>query len=102
MYHQNNKSNKYNKYNWIFNENDNGIYQNIISKYFNGRDLKNDYDKLFFKLYTDHDGYDRDGPQSNLYDLVISYKSNGELIKDIWHREYWYQGEDNKPFILTS
>jgi len=48
----------------------------------------------------DHDGYDRDGPKSNLYDLSIIFEKNGHQSILVYHREYWYRGEDDEPYTL--
>ena len=73
------------------------------------------YEFVFTKCFLDHDGYDRYGPKSNLYDLYVFFKRKsvdvgdddgvdddthansgcGEKIQryinvDIWHAEEWY------------
>ena len=45
-----------------------------------------------------HDGYDNLGPQSNLYDFIVFYRKDNNMCIDIWHREYWYNGEDNEEY----
>jgi hypothetical protein len=43
-----------------------------------------------------HDGYDRDGPESNLWDLTLIYDSK-EIV---YHREDWYRGRDELYSLL--
>lgn len=45
-----------------------------------------------------HDGFDNLGPQSNLYDFIVFYMKNDDICIDIWHREYWYNGEDDEEY----
>ena len=85
---------------WIFRENKYDIHNGIIKKYFDGRNLKKDYKNISFETQIDHDGFDADGPQSYLYDLIATWSFNGKTHKDVWHREYWFEGEDNKPYVL--
>lgn len=43
----------------------------------------------------EHDGYDRYGPKSDLYDLYVFYQYNHKYYIEQWHREDWvYQGSD--------
>jgi hypothetical protein len=54
-----------------------------------------------FEIKVSHDGYDCDGPQSNLYDLTVTYlDKNNNIKKDSWHREYWFHGKDAELFSL--
>ena len=39
-----------------------------------------------------HDGYDRYGPESDLFDFYITYRENGVVKTDQWHREDWFRG----------
>lgn len=46
-----------------------------------------------FAVYEDlnHDGYDEDGPESNIWDLYIYYETpEGLRVIDNWHWEDWY------------
>tara|TARA_B100001093_G_C26231499_1_gene760393 strand:- start:197 stop:502 length:306 start_codon:yes stop_codon:yes gene_type:complete len=47
------------------------------------------------ELDLDHDGYDRDGPQSNLWDLKIYYIKDNINYLDVWHREDWFTDDDD-------
>lgn len=49
-----------------------------------------------------HDGFDNEGPQSNLYDFIVFYRKNNDVCIDIWHREYWYNGEDDQEYIKIN
>ena len=46
------------------------------------------------KINISHDGYDCDGPQSNLYDLFILHEKNNKRYLSEWHREQWFRGSD--------
>jgi len=43
-------------------------------------------------VYEDlgHDGFDEDGPESDIWDLWIYYEKNGKRLVDNWHWEQWY------------
>lgn len=55
----------------------------------------------------DHDGYDKYGPKSNLYDLYIISKKNDTYKYSNYHFEDWFDGMeeiyelDIKPIILN-
>lgn len=49
-----------------------------------------------------HDGYDEDGPKSNLYDLWILVKSNNTYIYYFFHWENWFSPNQEKKYILES
>ena len=40
---------------------------------------------LFESIKIDHDGYDKDGPESNLYDYYIIILRNNEILYEIFH-----------------
>jgi len=42
-----------------------------------------------------HDGYDRYGPKSNLYDMYILLKVDGVKYIASWSREDWYGGSES-------
>lgn len=73
------------------------------------QDQYSDYEFVFAKCFLDHDGYDRYGPKSNLYDLYVFFKRKSgattteignvggcrkdvqeHINVDIWHAEQWY------------
>jgi hypothetical protein len=58
----------------------------------------------YIDRYTvvNHDSYDKYGPLSNLYDLYILYKKNGELFVDSWHYEQWYNISDDLTYSLSN
>lgn len=49
-----------------------------------------------------HDGYDREGPQSNLFDLSVLYCSQGNYYLDQWHREDWFCLKEPEPYSLFA
>ena len=44
---------------------------------------------LNIKVKTDHDGYDCDGPKSNLITLYVLYENNGKYIDEFYWENYW-------------
>lgn len=57
-------------------------------------------DKLLFEIVEiKHDGYDEMGPESNLYDLHLFIKRDGNYYEQLFHREYWYHGKDDEPYV---
>lgn len=59
-------------------------------------------DKLLMEIYKiDHDGYDDEGPKSNLYDLYLFIERNDKIYKECFHREEWYDG-NKQEFVPTS
>jgi hypothetical protein len=61
-------------------------------------------DKVFLGAlqHVDHDGYDEEGPESNLYDLYVFYRNEcGEIMVDNYHYENWYQkGDEDNEYEL--
>lgn len=56
-------------------------------------------DKMVYKIHLqlEHDGYNNDGPESNLYDLYVWTKKligddldKYQYIIDVWHFEDWH------------
>ena len=57
--------------------------------------------KLIFTFEElSHDGYDREGPQSNLFDLYVIYHEHKKYYMDVWHREDWFLEVEAEPFQL--
>ena len=53
------------------------------------------------KLREEYDGVDYYGPESHIYDLWVTWNDgNYKEQNDIWHREFWYDGEDEEEFEL--
>ena len=51
----------------------------------------------------DHDGYDEDGPQSDLWDLYIIFlNEHGEKKVDYFHREDWYDTDTDIKYIYCE
>jgi hypothetical protein len=58
-----------------------------------------------YKEKLDHDGYDKDGPESDLWDLFIMYTSkvSGEDVLDFvdwYHWENWFTKDTVKGYTL--
>ena len=71
--------------------------ERCLNKYFdNGCQVISTNTKL------DHDGYDRFGPESNLYDFAVLFLKNGKIYYTEFHREYWFHGEDDEEYGLNS
>ena len=49
-----------------------------------------------------HDSYDREGPQSNIFDLNVLYYSQGKYYLDQWHREDWFCLKEPEPYNLYT
>lgn len=59
-------------------------------------------DKLLMEICKiDHDGYDDEGPKSNLYNLYLFIERNGKIYKECFHREEWYDG-NKQEFVPIS
>lgn len=59
-------------------------------------------DKLLTEICKiDHDGYDDEGPKSNLYDLYLFIERNGKIYRECFHREEWYDGV-KQDYVPTS
>lgn len=60
-------------------------------------------DKIILEeVLISHDGYDKYGPKSNLYDLVVIIEREGELLYEIFHKEDWYNGDVEEYYPLSS
>lgn len=60
---------------------------------------QHDEDKeIFYYLKVGHDGYDEDGPKSNLYDLYV-WDRNDKCVYN-YHLEIWFSLNDDKEFGL--
>ena len=99
------------EYQVFFNDiKDSKIYGSVVNYYYEWID--DNYDvylvekpgikNINFKITVDHDGFDMDGPESNLYNLTVTWSKTNMRYTDIWHREYWYHGEDNDMFALSK
>ena len=54
------------------------------------------------ELDLDHDGYNCYGPESNLWDLKIYYLKENNNYLDIWHREDWFNEDNNDKYELIK
>jgi hypothetical protein len=63
--------------------------------------IKIDKEVLFVKEIIEHDGYDRYGPESDLFTLYIFTKEDNEYVLYRYYYEYWYDGNlQNYDFEL--
>lgn len=51
----------------------------------------------------DHDGYDSDGPESNLYDLYLFFERNLKIYMQNFHDEDWFdiKKHENEYFDVS-
>ena len=61
-------------------------YEQICKKKY----LLNSDKILHEKILINHDGFDKDGPESNLYNYYIIIERNNEILYEIFYREDWY------------
>jgi hypothetical protein len=63
--------------------------------------IKIDKEVLFVKEIIEHDGYDKYGPESDLFTLYIFTKEDNEYVLYRYYYEYWYDGNlQNYDFEL--
>jgi len=66
-----------------------------IKEYFSDKNI------IWIKIEIEHDGYDRYGPQSNLYDLYFIEKVYDKYIFYNYHTENWFdKTNEHKTFFL--
>jgi len=54
------------------------------------------------KKELEHDGYDRYGPKSNLWDLKIIHIENNKKYLSVWHREDWYTDQKEEYSLFNK
>jgi len=54
------------------------------------------FKNLKFEYYLDHDGFDSDGPQSNLCYVYVTWEENNITYVEGWYSEHWYGDSDEK------
>ena len=55
---------------------------------------------LYCKTFISHDGYDDEGPKSNLYNFKVFIKRKNKILYDIFHREDWFRkGERGEEYF---
>ena len=54
---------------------------------------------MFARHYLNHDGFDIYGPQSNLHDYLVIIKQDNRVLYDVFHREYWFNGDDDEEYV---
>lgn len=69
---------------------------NIIKKYFNDKDI------IYTKEILEHDGYDKNGPESDLWTLYIIIKDNNDYILYVYYYEDWYENKDYINFDINN
>jgi hypothetical protein len=62
----------------------------------------NDHEIMLVKEELSHDGFDKDGPKSNLYDLWILEKTYDDYIIHLYHYENWFNSKYNNQYKLVD
>lgn len=62
-----------------------------------GKDLNKE---ILYTVHKTHDGYDEDGPVSDIYDLMI-WDKTGEKVYT-YHCEIWFDCRDDDKFYLIQ
>jgi hypothetical protein len=57
---------------------------------------------LLYDYYLSHDGYDVDGPQSDLYDIFMITVENDKYIYYEFHFENWYSSIKEEIELVKS
>ena len=68
--------------------------KNIIKTY--GNNIYNYHESVT------HDGYDLQGPVSDLWDLLIFYNKDGNVMVDSYHRENWFNGHNDVYDLIST
>jgi hypothetical protein len=55
---------------------------------------------IFLQELVSHDGYDKYGPESNLWDLYIIVEINNDYIYYYYHWEDWYRENQDEEYDL--
>lgn len=71
--------------------------ENVLNKY-----KKKNIEVVHINRKVEHDGYDHYGPESNLYDMNVYYREGYNYYIDQWHREDWFNGDDDEPYSLCK
>jgi hypothetical protein len=74
----------------FFNNQFSAISNDIIEKDFKKKEI------MLIKEELSHDGYDSEGPKSDLYDLWVLTKTKDDYIIYYYHFENWFYGEEKK------
>ena len=69
---------------------------NILKRYFKDKDI------IYIKEILEHDGYDKYGPESNLWTLYIIIKDNNNYILHRYYYEDWHQNEEYLNFDVNN
>ena len=59
---------------------------------------------LFKKEFLEHDGFDKDGPKSNIWTLFLILKEDDKFILYEYYRDYYFyhQSKDNSEYELIK
>ena len=76
--------------------NDSITNHDVIETDFNSKEV------MLIKEDLSHDGFDKDGPKSNLYDLWILEKTYDDYILYLYHYENWFHSKDNNQYKLVD
>ena len=69
---------------------------NILKRYFKDKDI------IYIKEILEHDGYDKYGPESNLWTLYIIIKDNNNYILHRYYYEDWHQNKEYLNFDVNN
>jgi len=69
---------------------------NIIKKYFNDKNI------IYAKEILEHDGYDKYGPDSNLWTLYIIIKEDNDYILHTYYYEDWFENKEYLNFNINN
>lgn len=67
----------------------------VLNQYRNKTDTE-----YYYWLKIGHDGYNKHGPESELYDLYIWNKTESKVY--LYHMERWFNSDDDKKFYLLD
>ena len=64
-----------------------------LKKYFNKNKRRIVLDT---NLNLHHDGYNRYGPKSDIYEYIVLFSKDSKIFYQIFHRENWFDGEESE------
>ena len=76
------------------------FYDKVLSYYKN-----NNINIINIKSKLSHDGYDEDGPKSDIRSIIVYYKypNSYNFGHDVWSRDwYCYDGPDNNSYKIYN
>lgn len=69
---------------------------NILKKYFNDKNV------IYTKEILEHDGYDKYGPESNLWTLYIIIRNDNDYILYRYYYEDWHKNKEYLNFDINN